>query len=127
MIVTLFDHGRVASTASGEYPGKAPALVDFGPHGPTYVRHATIPGTGWLVWQILEAWHSSPRDPVRQASETDRYRLDVSGPAPWDRSPDTRFTLVVRRYARPCTGWWISAEYPPPEPHGRPGGPGQAP
>jgi hypothetical protein len=95
-----------------EYPGQAPAKVELGPRGPAWVEHATIPGTGWIVWQVLEAWHGDSYELRGTGAEVDRWRLDVSGPAPWDRSHATRFVLVVRRFAAPRPGFWVTAERP---------------
>jgi hypothetical protein len=113
VLVILFDHGTVTG-AGHEYAGKAPARVEFGATMPSHVEHATIPGIRWLVWQVLEAWHGDSWELRGTSAETDRYRLDVSGPAPWNRSPNTRFVLVLRRYAVPLEGWWVTAERPEP-------------
>jgi hypothetical protein len=107
----LFDHGIVTSPAT-EYAGEAPARVELGSRGPSYVEHAAIPGLGWLVWQVLDSRHGDSWALYGSGAEMDWYRLDVSGPAPWDRSPDTRFVLIVRRYAPPREGWWATAERP---------------
>lgn len=100
------------AVVGSEYPGEAPARVELSSRGPTYVEHASIDGVGWLAWQVLDSWHGDSYALRGTGREVDWYRLDVSGPAPWDRSPAARFALIVRRYALPREGWWVTAERP---------------